>query len=651
MDNTPEQTSRGLGCLRKRIAEEPIALVAFLFSLLVTFVFCWHTIISYDYWWHLHTGNLILDTGTVPKTNLFSFSSPDSQWIDSHWLFQAVLAVAFRFGGHTGSLILQTLIILAAVYFLYATMRPHVHSLVALIGVIWVIFIANPRFLIRPHIITFLFICVFLFVLERFREGGICSGIYWLVPCQWLWVNSHGAFILGHFLIGSYFLLAVYRAWHDWKGKRHSEDLRRRAKQLGGCLFGCVLVCLLNPNWLQGALYPYTLWKELGYSAPRYMQLVSELVPPFSHIGSSPPKFIGRYQLLVVMVIIGFAFNLRKAIPEHIAVAAGFLYLSILARRNTADFAFACLPLAAICLGRSLKLKDISEKHLKIVSCVVFAATLLVVYDVVSNNYYLRNSDLKRFGRAPQPGISQQAIDMLGRIQPKRIFCNPSASGVAMASLSPSPEVFLDGRWEAYNRSVVRKYEALMKGDIQTWNIFATMEKVDTALFMHRVTAFAPLVKELCRSWQLIFLDETCSIFRRTAALDDQSMRPLNSLLLPKENWNEDYGLFLLTIESADANRVLLNVVNRGGGPGAWVNLGHIAAYQGRKDDAYSYFNKALHQDKRTADAHLNLGLLELEENQLEKAKRSFKLALTYSHRSQLTSQIARKHLKDILQR
>ena len=110
MDNTPEQTSRGLGCLRKRIAEEPIALVAFLFSLLVTFVFCWHTIISFDYWWHLHTGNLILDTGTVPKTNLFSFSSPDSQWIDSHWLFQAVLAVAFRLGGHTGSLILQTLI-------------------------------------------------------------------------------------------------------------------------------------------------------------------------------------------------------------------------------------------------------------------------------------------------------------------------------------------------------------------------------------------------------------------------------------------------------------------------------------------------------------------------------------------------------------
>ena len=128
-------------------------------------------------------------------------------------------------------------------------------------------------------------------------------------------------------------------------------------------------------------------------------------------------------------------------------------------------------------------------------------------------------------------------------------------------------------------------------------------------------------------------------------------MTPLNSLLLPEENWNEDYGLFLLTIESDDANRVLLNVVNRGGGPGAWVNLGHIAAYQGRKDDAYSYFNEALRLDKRTADAHLNLGLLELEENQLEKAKRSFKLALTYSHRSQLTSQIARKHLKDILQR
>src|SRR5271155_4517228 len=51
-----------------------------------------------DVWWHLSTGNWILQSHAAPHYGLFSQYS-NLPWSDSSWLFDALLATAYRLMG------------------------------------------------------------------------------------------------------------------------------------------------------------------------------------------------------------------------------------------------------------------------------------------------------------------------------------------------------------------------------------------------------------------------------------------------------------------------------------------------------------------------------------------------------------------------
>lgn len=52
-----------------------------------------------DIWWHLRSGQWILEHGRVPRLDIFSFASADRVWVDLHWGFQVLLAIAYSVGG------------------------------------------------------------------------------------------------------------------------------------------------------------------------------------------------------------------------------------------------------------------------------------------------------------------------------------------------------------------------------------------------------------------------------------------------------------------------------------------------------------------------------------------------------------------------
>jgi hypothetical protein len=55
-----------------------------------------------DVWWHLRSGEWILEHRRVPTLDPFTFASAGRLWVDLHWLFQIVLALVFRVGGVAG---------------------------------------------------------------------------------------------------------------------------------------------------------------------------------------------------------------------------------------------------------------------------------------------------------------------------------------------------------------------------------------------------------------------------------------------------------------------------------------------------------------------------------------------------------------------
>ena len=61
-----------------------------------------HELCSLDVWWHLVIGEDILQRLQVPDINIYSAGALNKPYHDSHWLFQAALALSHRLTGLNG---------------------------------------------------------------------------------------------------------------------------------------------------------------------------------------------------------------------------------------------------------------------------------------------------------------------------------------------------------------------------------------------------------------------------------------------------------------------------------------------------------------------------------------------------------------------
>ena len=146
-----------------------------------------------DLWYHLNGGRYILEHGVIPKdSSFFSFITPPREWVDYYWLFQMLVYKIYMFTGYYGLVFLRAIIFLATITLILLFLikkqqdnKPDFY--VALIFSFYLLMLL-PRFhLIRPHIFTYLFIMVFVFIIELKPRY-----IVLLPVIAALWVNLHG---------------------------------------------------------------------------------------------------------------------------------------------------------------------------------------------------------------------------------------------------------------------------------------------------------------------------------------------------------------------------------------------------------------------------------------------------------------------------
>ena len=68
------------------------------FLVAIALVGCYQ-LVNGDIWWHLRTGELIAQRGEIPATDWFTYTNPDSRWIDLHWGFQWMMGQLYALGG------------------------------------------------------------------------------------------------------------------------------------------------------------------------------------------------------------------------------------------------------------------------------------------------------------------------------------------------------------------------------------------------------------------------------------------------------------------------------------------------------------------------------------------------------------------------
>src|ERR1017187_3433469 len=221
-----------------------------------------------DIWWHLRTGEWILQHHALPRVDSFSGPLAGKPWAAYSWLFELLSIQLFqRFGlvGIVGYSAGMVLAITVALQHLIKRLQPD-FSVVALLTFA-TCFSLEHLFKPRPWAFTVLFFVLEIDILMHARKTGRTRELAWLPVIFALWSNLHIQFIDGLVVLGIALAEAVLVRWNI--GVR----TRLRAPWLLAAAFaGSVIGTMANPSGWHIYRVAYDLAAQAGV-----MDKISEL--------------------------------------------------------------------------------------------------------------------------------------------------------------------------------------------------------------------------------------------------------------------------------------------------------------------------------------------------------------------------------------
>jgi len=202
-----------------------------------------------DTYWHIATGQWILEHGRAPSTDPFSFTFHGAPWTAHEWLSEVVYALAYRAGGWSGVLLLASMAFVGGLAILAGYAARHLPPLGVSALILFAFFAAVPSILARPHILAFPLLAVWLTELLKARADARTPPP-WLLLIMVAWANLHGSFLLGLALLGAFALEAVLVA--------RRGNLKREILRWAVFGAGSIVAAVVTPHGPQGILFPLT---------------------------------------------------------------------------------------------------------------------------------------------------------------------------------------------------------------------------------------------------------------------------------------------------------------------------------------------------------------------------------------------------------
>ncbi len=286
-----------------------------------------------DMWWHLRTGELILESG-IPTHDLFSFTVPEHEWVTHEWLSQAFMWVVYDVAGLSGLIIIFAFLIAVTFWLLYLSCegRPYLAAFVVLLSAIASAIVWGAR----PQIFNLLLTAVFLFIIERWRKGEISTkALWWLPVLTILWANLHSGYLLGIVLIGTY---AVGEAAQRWWLPDNERSLGWPAvRQLFLVAFVSFIAAVLNPSGVELWIYPF-----LTLGSPAMQAYIQEWHSPDFHL-----SYFWPFVVMMGLGVISWIYSAEKPTFSDYLLFFGTAATGLISARNIPIFSLIATPVIA----------------------------------------------------------------------------------------------------------------------------------------------------------------------------------------------------------------------------------------------------------------------------------------------------------------
>jgi hypothetical protein len=454
-----------------------------------------------DMWWHLRTGQLILDAG-IPRQDPFSFTVPTNQWITHEWLSEVFMWLSYRIAGLIGLMLLFAAIVVVAFMLVYFRCqgRPYLAGFVILLAAM----ASAPFWGVRPQMFNLLFSAVFIFLLEGFKDDKIGRRALWLFPfLTALWANLHSGYLLGIALLGTYMAGEVAGLLFGQERERSLDW--SEVRWLGLMTMFSLLAAAFNPNGPSLWLYPFF---TLGSNAmQRYIQ---EWQSPNFHL----PEF-WPFAALVFIGVVSWLWSRRTPTWTDALLFGGAAVAGLISARHIPIFAVVAPPI--IC--RHLVIGLTGTRYFQLGSgrgparqggiMTTFNWALLFIVGAgalfwIAGKAGKNESEIAR--RYPVAAVEHLQANAMAE---QRGFNSYNWGGYLIWRGIP---VFVDGRADVYGDDFLHYYR-------RTFDLTSRWQEPldDFDIEYVLVERFSPLVTLLNSSeaWQEIYLDDVSAIFTR----------------------------------------------------------------------------------------------------------------------------------------
>jgi len=404
-----------------------------LFWLSFTLMLCAYAfkpIFDPDFWWHLKSGQAMLQQGSLLHSDPFSLiadgntSLRETLILKGYWLWQICVYLSYQWLGFKGIGLFNLVVaaVLGVVIVQQFYQRKISSALAALLTSGGFLVFTLTYQLERPQVISFVFCALLLALLHNFERTGRFD---WRLPAlMLLWANMHGGFIVGDILLGLFTLGALleYRS--------QPQVLKHAALWIGLAL----LASLANPN---GGLAIYAVFK---FYNSQLMSGVAEYRSTWVNF-SAGGRFVVILWILIGLYWLGVVFSRWRYWPE-LLVALFLSWFALAHMRNMGLYVPAMLPATGRVLHLSLQRFPSPRRGVAWISLVLVLSGAGLMLSSAAQNWQIRQES-----GSVQQAYPEKAIEFLQTTGLKgRMFNDYEYGGYLLWKLAPDIKVFIDGR-------------------------------------------------------------------------------------------------------------------------------------------------------------------------------------------------------------
>lgn len=480
-----------------------------------------------DVFWHLATGRYIVETNTVPSTDIFGYVTQGQEWMPFEWGWDILTYGLYNIGGYTSLLIFRTFIFLVIFFLFLIILRKFKISYTLIFLFLTLLtFGIIDRLTPRPHIISLLFFIILLYIIINYkyfeREN---YKILFFIPLIFLvWANMHMGIIAGLFLFGIFVLseIIIFFKPQKFSSKEIIPLSKPELYRLILIFIASILVMFINPNSFDTYLYAYS------HTKMKLLETINEWRSPFDEMFGS--GFVTTiYKIFLFSGVLVLYYAIKKKDLFAALVFIGFAIYSVRAVRFTVDYLIIITIFLVISINFIINnFKNEGIKNLFNISpipkIIIGALLLFFIFNIPNNKLYL---DYLKYYRVSGFGINSDFIptQMFDFMKENNIPTtgqkpfNHFGSGGFLVWNFPESKNFIDSRnlnddiFNEYNTIIAKKpgFENKLKQYDIDYSLYLAPDLVRAPQEMEQT-----IISYFCNhpnEWKLVFWDDKSFLF------------------------------------------------------------------------------------------------------------------------------------------